>query len=201
MTSIDSKQVAAEGAGRHSPHATRTTRSFPASTAGPSLAGRALTAAQVLALQRTAGGPAGLSHAQLLALQRTTGNATVARFSHGLQATTTRGRSRGGGRSGRSGRGRWPETASSHGAVRSLLRKPQRSRVIQRMMGFELELGVFVDANGRPPPEKRFLGSYGAQQLELQVDHNREVEGLTPASAADADFTVATQAGGAATEA
>jgi hypothetical protein len=62
------------------------------------------------------------------------------------------------------------------------------------MMGFELELEVLVDVNGRPPPEKRFLGSYGAERLELQVDHNGAVEGQTPVSAADADFTVATQA-------
>lgn len=66
------------------------------------------------------------------------------------------------------------------------------SGVLQPMMGFELELLVLVDINGRPAPEKSFLGSYGAQGLELQVDHNGTVAGPTPTSPADANFQVAT---------
>lgn len=63
--------------------------------------------------------------------------------------------------------------------------------VIQPKLGFELELLVLVDIDGRPVPEKHFLGRYGTQNLELQVDHNGDVEGPTPRSAASAGFDVA----------
>lgn len=65
---------------------------------------------------------------------------------------------------------------------------------IQPKMGFELELEVLVDISGRPVPEKMFLGSYGTERLELQVDHNGKVEGPTPEAPERADFTVATTA-------
>lgn len=63
--------------------------------------------------------------------------------------------------------------------------------VVQPKLGFELELLVLVDVDGRPVPEKRFLGSYGTQNLELQVDHNGSVEGTTPRPPAEANFQVA----------
>lgn len=71
--------------------------------------------------------------------------------------------------------------------------------VLQPMMGFELELLALVDIDGRPAPEKTFLGSYGAQGLELQVDHNGTVAAPTPSSPFNANFQVATNlpAGGA----
>ncbi len=62
---------------------------------------------------------------------------------------------------------------------------------LQRKIGFELELKTLVDINGRPPPEKSFLGRYGTQGLELQVDHNGEVEGPAPTAARDANFQAA----------
>ncbi|MDW3223396.1 MAG: DUF4157 domain-containing protein [Paracoccaceae bacterium] len=65
--------------------------------------------------------------------------------------------------------------------------------VLQAKMGFELEMLALVDINGRPPPEKTFLGSYGAQQLELQVDHNGQVAGPTPTAPQNANFSVATR--------
>lgn len=64
---------------------------------------------------------------------------------------------------------------------------------IQRKVGFELELLVLVDINGRPPPEKSFLGRYGTEQLELQVDQNGEVEGPTPTAPAEANFRAASR--------
>ena len=50
---------------------------------------------------------------------------------------------------------------------------------------------TLVDVDGRPPPEKMFLGSYGAQILELQVDQNAAAEGETPRAPVDAHFQVA----------
>ena len=126
MTSIDSKQAAAEGAGRHSPHADPHDDILSCvDRRAQSLAGRALTAAQVLALQpRRAGTYALLSPAQLLALQRTNGNAAVARL---LARSRTRPRPEGaqgaaGAPAGQAVAGE-PETAPLPcRAVRSLLR-------------------------------------------------------------------------------
>ena len=65
------------------------------------------------------------------------------------------------------------------------------SSVIQAKMGFELELLVLVDIDGRPVPEKYFLGTYGNEHLELQVDQNGQVEGPTPAAPDTTPFRVA----------
>lgn len=66
--------------------------------------------------------------------------------------------------------------------------------MIQRRLGFELELLTLVDIDGRPPPEKTVLGTYN--NLELQVDHNGAVEGDTPTAPHAANFSVPA-AGGA----
>ena len=71
------------------------------------------------------------------------------------------------------------------------VRRSASGEVIQRKMGFELEMLALVDVDGRPAPEKHFLGSYGAENLELQVDQNGSVEGDTPLAPADANFQVA----------
>lgn len=59
--------------------------------------------------------------------------------------------------------------------------------VIQAMLGFELEMLVLCDFNGRPPPEKVKLGTVG-QHLELTVDQNSAVDAPTPTGEAAADW-------------
>jgi hypothetical protein len=74
-------------------------------------------------------------------------------------------------------------------------RQPTRSAeasspVVQPRLGFELEMLALVDINGRPIPEKTVLGTYGAQNLTLTVDHGPAVEAATPTPAVDANFSV-----------
>jgi hypothetical protein len=59
---------------------------------------------------------------------------------------------------------------------------PSRN-IIQRRLGFEIEMLVLVDINGRPIPEKVNLGTAGAHNVELTVDHGPAVEAQTPTSA------------------
>jgi len=59
---------------------------------------------------------------------------------------------------------------------------------VQRKMGFELELKVLVDVNGRPPPEKVPLGTVGPH-VDVTVDQNAEVDSPTPTAAAAAGPT------------
>jgi hypothetical protein len=54
---------------------------------------------------------------------------------------------------------------------------------VQPKLGFEIEMLVLVDVNGRPIPEKVALGTVGPH-LELTVDQNAEAEGPTPTTAA-----------------
>ena len=54
---------------------------------------------------------------------------------------------------------------------------------VQPKLGFEIEMLVLVDVNGRPIPEKVALGTVG-HHLELTVDQNAEAEGPTPTAAA-----------------
>jgi len=61
--------------------------------------------------------------------------------------------------------------------------------VVQAKLGFELEMLVLVDYNGRPLPEKCHLGTYG-DHLELTVDQNGEVEGPTPEAPENSNFQV-----------
>lgn len=83
--------------------------------------------------------------------------------------------------------------ARESGSLRPLgLTDGAAQAVLQPKMGFELELPVLVDIGGRPVPEKRFLGRYGTENLELQVDHNGDVEGPTPLPAAQANLWSAT---------
>lgn len=83
------------------------------------------------------------------------------------------------------------QMSSAGGASSQMVSHPTSGPVVQAKMGFELELLALVDIDGRPPPEKRFLGSYGAERLELQVDQNGDVEGETPRAPVDADFRAA----------
>ena len=86
----------------------------------------------------------------------------------------------------------------SRDSASAAVTKPQPSRhslsrlgcepVVQRRLGFEYELLALVDINGRPPPEKTVLGTYN--HVELQVDHNGDVEGDTPTAPEAANFNV-----------
>lgn len=58
---------------------------------------------------------------------------------------------------------------------------------VQPKLGFEIEMLVLVDHNGRPIPEKVALGTVGPH-LELTVDQNAEAEGPTPTAAAGAGY-------------
>jgi hypothetical protein len=66
---------------------------------------------------------------------------------------------------------------------------------VQRKMGFELELKVLVDIDGRPPPEKVPLGTVGPH-LDVTVDQNGEVDSPTPTGAAAAVATNIPRSGG-----
>jgi len=44
------------------------------------------------------------------------------------------------------------------------------------MLGFEIELLVLVDVDGRPVPEKIPLGTCGTQRVGLTIDHSSRVE-------------------------
>lgn len=59
----------------------------------------------------------------------------------------------------------------------------------QMKMGFELEMLVLIDANGRPVPEKTDVGDYGPH-IQLDVDQGPSVEAITPALPETADFDV-----------
>jgi len=65
----------------------------------------------------------------------------------------------------------------------------QAQPVIQPALGFELEMAVLVDIDGRPVPEKVMLGTVG-QHLELTADQNPQVEGPTPTPASTANYTL-----------
>ncbi len=53
-------------------------------------------------------------------------------------------------------------------------------RVYQPKLGFEIEMLVLVDIDGRPLPEKIPLGTYGTENIELTVDHSDKVTAPTP---------------------
>ncbi|MBN9382188.1 MAG: DUF4157 domain-containing protein [Chitinophagaceae bacterium] len=62
--------------------------------------------------------------------------------------------------------------------------------VLQPKLGFEIEMLVLVDDNGRPVPEKEELGRYGTH-CNLVVDHSGAVASPTPTAAQEADHDVA----------
>jgi hypothetical protein len=68
--------------------------------------------------------------------------------------------------------------------------------VVQPRLGFEIEMLALVDINGRPIPEKTTLGTYGAQNLTLTVDHGAAVAAATPTPAVEANFSVPHGGGG-----
>ena len=72
----------------------------------------------------------------------------------------------------------------------------QSNPIIQPKLGFELELAVLVDDNGRPIPEKESLGTVGPH-LDLTVDQNSQVEAPTPtaSTAVNYDLPVGWQRG------
>jgi hypothetical protein len=86
------------------------------------------------------------------------------------------------------------EAAGARAARRERVSLPRGSGggvsppVLQPRLGFELELLALVDIDGRPPEEKTKLGTYGAHNLTLTVDHGPEVEGTAPTSAASAAY-------------
>jgi len=59
----------------------------------------------------------------------------------------------------------------------------QSKSIIQPKLGFEIEMAVLVDINGRPVSEKTSLGRI-SPHLELTVDQNPMVEAPTPTPAA-----------------
>jgi Domain of unknown function (DUF4157) len=61
---------------------------------------------------------------------------------------------------------------------------------VQAKLGFEIEMLVLVDDNGRPVPEKERLGDYGAH-CALVVDHGTEVRAATPEAPEDAESDLA----------
>ncbi len=67
----------------------------------------------------------------------------------------------------------------------------QAKAVVQPKLGFEIEIAVLVDINGRPVPEKVPLGTVG-QHLELTVDQNSQVEAQTPTTAAAGAYDLRT---------
>ena len=68
--------------------------------------------------------------------------------------------------------------------------------LVQRRLGFEIEMLALVDIDGRPIPEKAALGAFGANNLELTVDHGPQVEAPTPAAPETANFDVPVTGGG-----
>ncbi|MDZ8183668.1 MAG: DUF4157 domain-containing protein [Nostoc sp. ChiSLP02] len=62
--------------------------------------------------------------------------------------------------------------------------------VIQPRLGFEIEMLVLVDINGRPIPEKVDLGTAGVHNVEMTVDHGPAVAAATPTPARLANFSI-----------
>jgi hypothetical protein len=58
--------------------------------------------------------------------------------------------------------------------------KLSSNSIIQRKVGFEIEMLALVDVEGRPIPEKTQIGTYGAH-LTLDVDQGPAVDAPTPA--------------------
>jgi hypothetical protein len=79
---------------------------------------------------------------------------------------------------------------SKAGSVPSKAAAQNAKAVVQRRLGFELEMLALVDINGRPIPEKTMLGSYGAHNLALTVDHGEAVAAPTPTPAYRANFSI-----------
>lgn len=67
---------------------------------------------------------------------------------------------------------------------------PGIREVIQPRLGFEIEMLALVDISGRPIPEKVTLGTAGAHNVELTVDHGPAVDAPTPTPAHQANFSV-----------
>jgi hypothetical protein len=65
---------------------------------------------------------------------------------------------------------------------------------IQAKLGFEIEMLVLVDDNGRPVPEKEELGAYGAH-CQLVVDHGPSIATNTPETPEAAEFDLAMEGG------
>jgi hypothetical protein len=63
------------------------------------------------------------------------------------------------------------------------------SQVAQPKMGFEIEMLVLVDTDGRPLPEKTVIGNCGPH-LQLHVDHGPTVAAPTPRPAVEARYDV-----------
>lgn len=60
---------------------------------------------------------------------------------------------------------------------------PSRASVIQRALGFEIELAVLIDKDGEAVPEKTAVAYYG-NHLALTVDENASLDTVVPADAA-----------------
>jgi hypothetical protein len=60
---------------------------------------------------------------------------------------------------------------------------PSRASVIQRALGFEIELAVLIDKDGEAVPEKTPVALYG-DHLALTVDENASLDTVVPADAA-----------------
>lgn len=73
------------------------------------------------------------------------------------------------------------------------------SEVVQPMLGFEIEMLMLIDSNGRPLPEKAAVGAI-PPHLNITVDHGPAVAAPTPVSAADARYDVDSRTPGAAIE-
>jgi hypothetical protein len=71
-------------------------------------------------------------------------------------------------------------TADVLSLQRAVGNQAAQTAIIQRKLGFEIEMLALVDIGGRPLPEKIPLGKYGTQGIELTVDHNSQVEAPTP---------------------
>ena len=74
------------------------------------------------------------------------------------------------------------DLGSEPAALAPIQRSGPAQAVVQRKLGFELELLVLVDVAGRPIPEKVPLGTAGPH-LDLTVDQNGAVEADTPTPA------------------
>jgi len=91
---------------------------------------------------------------------------------------------------GRAARGERAAMPGGGGASRAF------GAAVQPMLGFEIEMLVLIDRNGRPLPEKTIAGQVGAH-LNIDVDHGPAVDAPAPTAAADARYDVDTVTPGA----
>lgn len=62
-----------------------------------------------------------------------------------------------------------------------------RENVVQPKLGFEIEMMVLVDDNGRPVPEKSIIGRVGPH-VKIAVDENAKVDAPTPSRPEDQNY-------------